>query len=341
MDRKVIFAVAGAGKTSEIINDLNRTQRALIVTYTKENRNNILQRINAKFHCLPDNIVCLTYFSFIYEWGVKPFELRALQKVIDGIDFEGAAPRGLKKSDLNYYTIGTRILHYRLYNFIKWQGLTEKLINRLKYFFDCIYIDEVQDFAGGDFDFIMDLARSSFPCLKIVGDFYQHTYDTSRDGSKNKNLHKNFSEYRGRFSGFEQEDHNKSYRCPAQICDFIRNNLGITMFSLNKNNAVIKLIEDIDGIKSIMSDNNIVKLILKESNKQEFYCKNWGQCKGLEYANVCVLLNQKTYDLYKKGNLSQLKQVTLHKFYVACTRTKGNLFFIKEDLAKERNHLLI
>ena len=169
MDRKVIFAVAGAGKTSEIINDLNRTQRALIVTYTKENRNNILQRINAKFHCLPDNIVCLTYFSFIYEWGVKPFELRALQKVIDGIDFEGTAPRGLKKSDLNYYTIGTRILHYRLYNFIKWQGLTEKLINRLKYFFDCIYIDEVQDFAGGDFDFIMDLARSSFPWLKIVG----------------------------------------------------------------------------------------------------------------------------------------------------------------------------
>lgn len=42
MDKKVIFAVAGSGKTTYIINGLSADKRSLIITYTTANYYNIL-----------------------------------------------------------------------------------------------------------------------------------------------------------------------------------------------------------------------------------------------------------------------------------------------------------
>ncbi len=45
MDKKVIFAVAGSGKTTYIVNTLSDSKKSLIVTYTTANYENLRKKI--------------------------------------------------------------------------------------------------------------------------------------------------------------------------------------------------------------------------------------------------------------------------------------------------------
>lgn len=53
MDRRLMLAVAGSGKTTFLINKLNLGRRFLIVTYTDNNLANIRQRIINTFGYVP------------------------------------------------------------------------------------------------------------------------------------------------------------------------------------------------------------------------------------------------------------------------------------------------
>ena len=66
MDKKVIFAVAGSGKTTYILNQLSLENRSIIITYTNNNIKNLKNGIIEKFGFFPDNITLLPYFSFLY-----------------------------------------------------------------------------------------------------------------------------------------------------------------------------------------------------------------------------------------------------------------------------------
>ena len=61
MDRRLMLAVAGSGKTTYLINKLNLEQRFLIVTYTDNNLANIRQRIINTFGHVPQNITPVSY----------------------------------------------------------------------------------------------------------------------------------------------------------------------------------------------------------------------------------------------------------------------------------------
>lgn len=73
MDKRVVFAVAGSGKTSLIISSLSLEQRALILTYTEANQSNLRRKIIERFGCVPDNIKVMGYFSFLYQFCYLPF----------------------------------------------------------------------------------------------------------------------------------------------------------------------------------------------------------------------------------------------------------------------------
>ncbi|HHT9977306.1 TPA: hypothetical protein ACT9LU_002870, partial [Legionella pneumophila] len=49
MDKRVIFAVAGSGKTTHIINRLDTQKRAIILTYTENNYYHLKNQIIQKF----------------------------------------------------------------------------------------------------------------------------------------------------------------------------------------------------------------------------------------------------------------------------------------------------
>ncbi len=215
-----------------------------------------------------------------------------------------------------------------------------KIKDRLEKYFDYIFIDEVQDFAGNDFNFISNLTNCNVNSI-YVGDFYQHTFDTSRDGNTNVNLHKDFKKYIMKFKQnnksleIDLNSLEKSIRCKKEVCEFIRNNLNISIYPKENVNVSVKEITDIKEIEKIMQDDKIIKLFYQNSKKYKGNVENWGNSKGSTYENVCVILNKRTYKLFIQDKLNNLPMATKNKLYVACTRTKNNLFFISEDKIKE------
>ena len=73
MDRRLILAVAGSGKTTYLINSIDPSKRYLIVTYTENNLSHIRRRIVDRFGFLPDNVNLLSYFQFLFRVCYRPF----------------------------------------------------------------------------------------------------------------------------------------------------------------------------------------------------------------------------------------------------------------------------
>lgn len=336
MDKRVIFAVAGSGKTTYIVNNLFPEKRSLIITYTKNNYSNIESKVLKKFNgTWPQNILLMTYFQFLFRFCYKPFLADKFKG--KGIVFKSNPNKWEKQSSLKYYFTGNRYFYSnRLAFFLENQNIINDIKKRLEKYFDEFIIDEVQDIAGRDFNFLEKLMDAEINML-FVGDFFQHTFDTSRDGNVNKSLFNNKLSYEERFQkrGFFCDSTTlvKSWRCSYEVCDFITNNLGITIFSnhdKNDNNC-IALITDEWKIKEILENDNIIKLHYQDSNKYGNFHKNWGDSKGEDnYQDVCVMLNKKTMSKFKSGKLYELPSATLNKLYVAITRAHRNCYFIEE-----------
>ena len=92
MDKQVILSVAGSGKTSFIINNLDEKKRVIIISYTIGNIENIKTKVIEKFGYIPKNIVIYTYFSFLYSFCFKPLFSREYElnfnKNIKGITYK-------------------------------------------------------------------------------------------------------------------------------------------------------------------------------------------------------------------------------------------------------------
>lgn len=116
------------------------------------------------------------------------------------------------------------------------------------------------------------------------------------------------------------------------MCSYVKTNLGIEIEPATEKHGNIELITDVAQIEQILQNNAIIKLFLKESRKYNCWAMNWGDSKGLDsFGNVCVVLNKGTYSAYNRNALNTLAPLTKKKFYVACTRAQGNLYFIQED----------
>lgn len=125
---------------------------------------------------------------------------------------------------------------------------------------------------------------------------------------------------------------NASYRCSPAICEFISNSVGVEMSSARGENTNIYFVDKQEQADEIFLDRSIVKLFYREHYKYNCYSRNWGECKGEDdHLDVCVVLNKTTLEGFRKNKLSDLAVQTKNKLYVACTRAKGNLFFVPES----------
>lgn len=339
-NKRLILSVAGSGKTTLITNSLSLTKRALIITYTNNNYENLRYKVAKKFGCIPENIEIMTYFKFLYTFCHKPLlHNKVMEK---GIDFHipPMHTQRIPRTDQRYYLNQNRYLyHNRLAKLFEVQKILPDIISRIEKYFDELYVDEVQDFAGHDFNLLLNISQIDRR-VTHVGDFYQHTFDTSRDGRVNCNLHEDIDVYISRFrkSGFsiDTETLKKSYRCNQSICQFVETELGISIQSHSNENVEIELVEEQNKINEIVLDNSIVKLFFQNSHKYDCLSNNWGASKGLDcYTDVCVVLNNKTYKQYKSGQLNSMNKQTRNKFYVACTRARRMLIFIPEKFVKD------
>lgn len=337
MDKRVIFAVAGSGKTTYIINQLDEERRFLLVTYTNNNVHNLRTGIIKKFGYLPENIKLYSYYTFLYKFCYKPFFQSKLKT--KGINFDFSPNKFAKKGQRNHYIDKfDRLYSARISKLIIDSNNYKSIVERISKYFDSLLIDEIQDFAGNDFNLLKQIATANIAQL-YVGDFFQHTFDTGRDGNVNSSLHDDFAKY---INAFEQmgltpdfKTLSKSYRCGPSVCKFITDNLGINIESHREDETEITFINTSKEALEIFQNPSIIKLFYREHYKFKCFSRNWGDSKGEDkYYDVCTVLNKTTMASFEKKDLKNLQPTTKNKLYVALSRTKNDLYLIPDTLLK-------
>ena len=340
MDKRVILAVAGAGKTTYIVDKLTLDKRAIVITYTENNYQHLRKRVIQKFGIIPENITILTYFTFLYSFCYKPFLHDKIKS--KGINWT-IPPRftlQLKRSDRRFYVDSSgRLYSNRIAKLVEQKNVIEDVANRLSKYYDQFFVDEVQDFGGHDFNLLTELCSVDLD-INFAGDFYQHTFDTSRDGVVNQSLYNDFDTYQSIFEvvGMTPDTStlSHSHRCTPEVCQFITEQLGIEIKSHKKEHSEVLLITDSEEVLEKFKCENTVKLFFQNHAKYPCYSQNWGKSKGQDhYVDVCILLYPAAMTAYKAGKLRDLPPSSRNKLYVACTRANNNLYFAEETQVKK------
>jgi len=357
-----MLAVAGAGKTYHICNSIKPNKKNLILAYTHENVGNINKELIDAHGSIPELTSVMTFDSFVYRLLVRPYEPSIFRHFgqddykTSGITLTDPPPssiqvkKGVFRHNPNYSKKGT-LGHYvnrRGYYFNsktselimeikeKKDSLIKKAALALNAFFDQIFIDEFQDFRQYDFDLIVALSKTLDNVL-LVGDYYQHSVSAINNSGKPFVVGKskdivNYSDFVESLVklGFDVDNTTliKSRRCPSAICEFVTTNLGINIEADNPHSGSVIWLES--DAQSIIDDDSITKLVVKESDKYSFTSQNWSYSKGNTFSNACVVLTDNFETLASKGfKLNTIAPSTINKLYVAMTRTKGNLYIIK------------
>lgn len=342
MDKCLILAVAGSGKTSYLVGRLEEGRRTLVLTYTDNNKENLRRKILQKFGHLPPAVRVQTYFQFLTSFCYRPYLARSMG--FRGLNFKDPPDftrRRPMTDDLRFIDSYGRLYHNRIASLLDARGIVPDLLRRLTRYFDALYFDEAQDLAGHDFTLMQSLAAADLETL-WVGDFYQRTYPTSVDGNVNtENLHRDFATFCARIEEggmrVDVETLLHSHRCGASVCAFIRDQVGIEIHSASKRDVQVIEVKDLETAQRLLSCDKTVKLYYQEHHKHGGYSENWGASKGLDhFEDVCVVMNPETEKQFRAGTLRDMKPLSRNRFYVACTRARGDLYLLPSSILKAK-----
>lgn len=211
-NNKLIIAAAGSGKTTFLINEAMKfkNDKVLITTYTEANEAEIKKKIIKKHKSIPSHITIQTWFSFLIQHGVKPYQGTfndlMFENDVHGLDLVSQKSAGKFDSNGKQIISNGHPLYWAEENFKKhyfnnkWKIYSDKLskfvfhsddssngevISRISRIYSQIYIDEVQDLAGYDLELIKRLFKSSSK-VTLVGDPRQVTYLTHNEAKHNQ-----------------------------------------------------------------------------------------------------------------------------------------------------------
>lgn len=365
MAKKVILAVAGAGKTYHICHKIDPGKRNLILAFTHENIQNIQKELCDAHGCVPELTTVSTFDSFVYHHMVLPYEPsiaehfgcpQFISRGICTIDPPSqtiktskgktiANPLYKKKDRLAHYvtmrgqyycaTLSELVLQVKKNR----ESLIKRVAARLNLFYDCVLIDEFQDFREYDYELTMTLSKQ-LNDVTLIGDYYQHSVSATNNSGKPFKKKTNDVCYDDFVSelisvGFEVDvtTLNKSRRCSVDVCQFVTSKLGINIDSCGEN--IGNVIWADEYATEILDDNQIVKLVYKDAALYSFRSMNWSYSKGDTMDAVCVILTDR-FDNLDSANFSAngVPVSTLNKLYVALTRSRGNLYLIKASTFK-------
>ena len=347
---KLIIAAAGSGKTTFLVNKAleQKEGKVLITTYTQANEAEIRKKIIEINKCIPENVTVQTWFSFLLQHGVKPFQGNLFEKKIKGLILVNSQS-GLKaytkskqpiyfgeekEFEKYYFSNGLKIYSDKLSKFVfrcneKSDG---SVIDRLARIYNHIYIDEVQDLAGYDLELLKLLFKCSSDIL-LVGDPRQGTYSTN-SSSKNKKFKKSeiihFFEDASMDIETDQTSLLTNYRCNPQICDLSNKLFADFQSTTSGNNTItehdgVYFIKEED-IETYLQEHKPVQL--RDSKKKEVNqnhrVMNFGEAKGLSFDRVLIYPTKPFIDWLKSNN-TELAPTSRSKFYVALTRARHSV----------------
>jgi DNA helicase II / ATP-dependent DNA helicase PcrA len=340
----VVISAAGSRKTTYIVEEVlaHPNKKALILTYTIDNLEQIKQYFIERNGAIPSNVRVQSWYSFLLQECARPYQ-NALydKKRIETICFvQGKSAQYIKKTDIDkyYFANSNRIYTDKISDFAcecdeKSGGL---VINRLENIYDSIFIDEVQDLAGYDFEFLERLFNSRIN-VTVVGDNRQATYVTNYSPKnaqfKGKNIIELFKlwETKGLCS---IQERNECYRCNQVICDFADALYPDMPKTVSKQNIVtnheglfIIRKKDVEAYIQTYSPRLLRYMISKET--AHLNALNFGLSKGQSFDRVLIFPTKPIKEYLTDGDLKKIGDKS--KFYVALTRARYSVAFIHDD----------
>lgn len=350
MDKRIILAAAGSGKTYHITNNFEDHQRIILISFTNGNVSNIKKELLTRFNNkIPKNVKVMTFDSFVYNYLLKPFEPISIFYWVTstGVDIYSYVEDDTRKEN---YVIIKNFRHFFNENNEYYVSRMSKLflaqdnnyknicLARLNKYCDAIYFDEFQDYNSSDFKVIKYLLEKSSLKVWAVGDINQSSLMPLRSRSRNANVPfnkiRNVEDMKKIVSKkilFDEETLRMSRRVSSEICNFINLNLNIKIESISESDGKIIELNTINSINEVMIDENIVKLVWNKKSNSEFGTNfvNWSYSKGDTYDNACVVLTENTSNVEMWKSIESTK--TRNALYVALTRSKVNLYLIKSE----------
>lgn len=348
----VYIAAAGSGKTTHLVEEAlkNANKKIAIITYTINNLNEIRNCIYLKLSYIPSNIIIQSWFSFLLTECVRPYQnFQYDEHRIESIEFyHGRSARFIAKSDIKYFlSEGKYIYTDKISEFACLCDRLSKglIINRLEEIYDAVYIDEIQDLAGYDFDFLELLLESKLETI-FVGDNRQATFSTNNSIKykkfKGKNIIDLFKLWEKQGKCFLNYMQN-CYRCNQMICD-LADSLYPEMpktISCNKDrtghdgNFIIK---EKDVNKYLFIFKPVVLRYDIKTKYDDIIATNFGVSKGLTFDRVLIIPNGPINKFLNTGELYYIEK-SKPKLYVAITRAKYSVAFIYDGICALKNTL--
>ncbi|MTC57433.1 MULTISPECIES: UvrD-helicase domain-containing protein [Providencia] len=359
MNNKLIIAAAGSGKTNHLVMKALsiKDESVLITTFTEANGKEIANRIIEQKGYLPENITIQTWFSFLLQHGVKPYQ-SILDSNLDnitigfyltssksglraGIKTSTGAPIYWGEKDVfkHYLTPTNKIYSDKISKFVFQVNKMSngEVIKRISRIYKHILVDEVQDLAGYDLD-IIKLLFSTESIVILVGDPRQVTYLTHFSKRYSKYSNGNIAKFIESELGkkikclIDRDTLNASHRNNKKICDFssklypdlpIPTECKCSKCRITPNEHIGVFVIKPSQVDSYLKMFNPLQLRWSSTKKVnlDFQVKNFGESKGLT-ANRVLIYPTDNMIKWIKDNSININDETRAKLYVGLTRAR-------------------
>ncbi len=344
-ENKVIIACAGSGKTTRLVNEAlsGPDRRIAIIAYTNNNIREIVKRFGEKNSGVPKHVDVMTWFAFLLRECARPYQRAkyAAKRVESLLFVNGQSARYIAETDTawHYFANGELIYSDKIAKFVvECEVASEgRVIRRLQQIYTDLYIDECQDLAGWDWNFIELLLQSPIRTY-LVGDPRQSVL-TTNPARKNQRYRKSgVTEQLAQWEAqglCKIEMMNETRRCNREICEFVN-----------------KLWPGMDGMSPVSderSGHDGVFLVAERNVGDYLQCfrpqvlrhgrrhnapdyeragLNFGVAKGMECERVLIVPTKPISKFLKSGDPSPLKGK--EKLHVAVTRAFHSVAFVHD-----------
>lgn len=349
MANVLTLSVAGGRKTQGIVDHcavLPAERRALIVTFTKSNQSELVERIERQ---VADNVEVSVWgwYTFLLRDFARPFfPFMFAGRKIEGFNFEGRPYRkasGIRRfldANNNVYACELGRLANELVD--KSNGA---LIHRLECIYDEILIDEIQDLSAHDWHILEALLSTSID-IKMVGDIRQSVLSTNPRSSMNKRYKYSDSihwfrnqEKRGNLKIVEISN---TWRCHQDIADF-SDSIFPADRDFSKTRSLNTLETGHDGIFLVRErdaqeylcryvETQCLRHSASSGKKYDFDFMNFKVAKGRTFERV-MIVPTKPISNFIRDNV-HLESTPACAFYVAVTRAKQSVAILIPNTGK-------
>lgn len=345
MVNQLTLAVAGSRKTQGIVeycSCLPKSQRALVVTYTKTNQEELLHRLS-KYAGDQLSVEVLGWYTFLLRHFARPFlPFKHPGKRVLGFNFDGrpalmakGISRFLDSSGSVYACELGRLAHELI------SDSKGALIHRLECLYDEILIDEVQDLSSHDWEIIDVLLLSSIS-IRMVGDIRQSVLSTNPRSTKNKQY-----AYAEVIEWFRERqikglldiiESSTTWRCHSNIAAF-SDTIFDSCWEFPETYSMNEVQTEHDGV-FLVPKKYVAEYIaryrpqclrdsVKSGKEFSFDFMNFKISKGSTFERVLIIPTAGIVNFIQKGEY--LKPGPAASFYVAVTRAKQSVAIVIDN----------